>query len=138
MELQSSSKYPQSNGLAERNVQTIKKLLKKAREGENDERLALLELRNTPITGMSYSPVQLLMNRRLRGSLSFTIKFLEPIASVPEGAKSQPQNRQKKQKDQYDEHTKSLPPLKPDDVVRYQTSTSWEPAVIVQRHTSFL
>ena len=61
----SSPKYPQSNGLAERNVQTIKKLLKKAKEGENDEELALLELRNTPITGMSYSPAQLLMNRRL-------------------------------------------------------------------------
>ena len=58
----SSPKYPQSNGLAERNVQTIKKLLKKAREGGNDEELALLELRNTPITGMSYSPAQLLMN----------------------------------------------------------------------------
>ena len=43
----SSPKYPQSNGLAERNVQTIKKLLKKAREGGNDEELALLELRNT-------------------------------------------------------------------------------------------
>ena len=130
----SSPKYPQSNGLAERNVQAIKKLLKKAREGENDEQLALLELCNTPITGMSYSPAQLLMNRRLRGSLPFTAKSLEP--SVPEGAKSQLQNRQKKQKDQFDKHTKSLPPLKPDDVVRYQTSTSWEPAVIVQRHSA--
>ena len=33
-------------------------------------------------------------------------------------------------------HTKSLPPLKSDDVVRYQTSTSWEPAVIIQRHST--
>ena len=82
----SSPKYPQSNGLAERNVQTIMKLLKKARKGENDEKLALLELRNTPITDMSYSPAQLVMNKRLRGSLSFTAKSLEP--SVPEGAKS--------------------------------------------------
>ena len=40
----SSPTYPQSNGLAERNVQTVKKLLKKAREGGNDEALALLEL----------------------------------------------------------------------------------------------
>jgi len=41
----------QSDGLAECSVQTVKKLLKKAREGGNDEALALLELRNTPITG---------------------------------------------------------------------------------------
>ena len=77
----SRPKYPQSNGVAECNLQTIKKLLKKAREGEN-EQLALLELRNTPITGMSYSQAQFLMNRRLRGSLPFTAKSLEP--SVPE------------------------------------------------------
>ena len=47
----SSPNYPQSNGLAERNVQTIKKLLKKAKAGGNDEELALLEHCNTPITG---------------------------------------------------------------------------------------
>jgi len=60
---------PQPNGLAERNVQTVKKLLRKAKEGGNDEALALLELHNTPITGTTYSPAQLLMNRRLRGCL---------------------------------------------------------------------
>ena len=44
----SSPKFPQSNVLAERNVQTIKRLLKKAREEKSDEILALLELCNTP------------------------------------------------------------------------------------------
>ena len=38
----SSPNYAQSNGLAERNVQTIKNLLKKAKEGMKDEQLALL------------------------------------------------------------------------------------------------
>ena len=73
------------------------------------------------------------MNRRLRGCLPLTAKSLEP--SVPGGAKSQLKNRQKKQKDHY-KHTKNLPPLEPDDNVRYQTSTSWEPAIIVQRHSA--
>ena len=115
----SSPKYSQLNGLAERNVLTIKKLLKKAREGKSDETLALLELCNTPIIGMSYSPAQLLINRRLRGCLPLTAKSLEP--SVPEGAKSQLKNRQKKQKDQYyNKHTKNLPPLESDDVVRFK------------------
>lgn len=63
-----------------------------------------------------------------------TAKSLEP--SVLEKARSQLQKRQKKQKDHYDQHTKNLPPLKPDDVVRYQTLTSWEPAVIIQRHSA--
>ena len=68
----------QSNGFAKRNVQTVKKLLKKERERGNDEALALLELRNTPITGLPYSPVQLLMNRRFCGCLPFTDNALQP------------------------------------------------------------
>ena len=65
----SSPNYAQSNGLAERNVQTIKNLLKKAKEGMKDEQLALLEFRNTPISGLQESPAQLLMSRRLRSTL---------------------------------------------------------------------
>ena len=130
----SSPTYPQSNGLAERNVQTVKKLLKKAKEGGNDEALALLELRNTPVTGTPYSPAQLLMNRRLRGCLPLTAKALKP--SVPIEAKTLLQDCQKKQKHYYDRHSKSLPPLTQDDVVRYQTPTSWEPAVITQKHSA--
>ena len=127
----SSPTYPQSNGLAEHNVQTVKKLLNKAKEGGNDEALTLLELRNI---GMPYSPVQLLMNRRLRGCLPLTAKALKP--SVPTEAKSLLQDCQRKQKHYYDKHSKSLPPLTQDDVVRYQTSTSWEPAIITQKHSA--
>jgi len=51
----SSPTYPQSNGLAKHNVQTVKKLLKKAKEGGNNEALALLEFCNTRITEAPYS-----------------------------------------------------------------------------------
>ena len=47
----SSPRYPQSNGMAERNVQTIKNLFKKAKDAGNDEYLTMLEFRNSPITG---------------------------------------------------------------------------------------
>ena len=52
----SSPRYLKSNGLVERNVQTIKQLLKKADESEQDAFLALLEFRNSPISGMEESP----------------------------------------------------------------------------------
>ena len=39
----SSPRYPQSNGMAERNVQTVKNLFKKAKDDGNDEYLAMLE-----------------------------------------------------------------------------------------------
>ena len=71
----SSPRFPQSNGFAERNVQTIKSLLKKAKEAGNDEYLALLEFLNTPI---SESPTQLLMGRHLRSSLPMLPWTLEP------------------------------------------------------------
>ena len=45
----SSPNYPQSNGLIERNVQTIKNLLKKSKEAMKDEQLALLEFRNANV-----------------------------------------------------------------------------------------
>ena len=51
----SSPHYPKSNGLVERNVQTVKQLLRKADESKQDAFLALLEFRNTPISGMEDS-----------------------------------------------------------------------------------
>ena len=71
----SSPKYPQSNGLVERNVQTIQNLLRK-------EQLALLEFRNTPISGLQESPAQLLMNQRLRSTLPMTPSMLQPHVNV--------------------------------------------------------
>ena len=61
----SSPQYPQSNGLIERNVQTIKSLFKKA----CDEEMGLLEFCNIPVTGIEESLAQLLMSSKLRSSL---------------------------------------------------------------------
>ena len=45
----SSPRYPQSNGVAERMVQTVKKTMLKARQSSTDPDLSLLCLRTTPI-----------------------------------------------------------------------------------------
>ena len=91
----SSLTYPQFNRLTERSVQTIKKLLRKAKEGGNNDTLALLdhELHNTPLSATTYSPAQLLMNRRWHGCLPLTTKALKP--SVATEAKTLLQNSQK-------------------------------------------
>jgi len=65
----SSPHFPQLNSLAECNVQTVKNLFKKAKESGLDPEIALLEFRNTPITGLNNSPAQLLMGQRLRSSI---------------------------------------------------------------------
>ncbi|MCY3930012.1 MAG: RNase H-like domain-containing protein, partial [Acidobacteria bacterium] len=69
----SSPYFPQSNGEAERAVQTIKQLLKKA----EDPYVALLAYRNTPLH-LGYSPAQLLMCRRLRTSVPTIRSLREP------------------------------------------------------------
>lgn len=65
----SSPYHQQSNGLAERNIQTIKKLLKKAYDDNKDPYLALLEFRTTPINKNLPSPAELLYNRKINGLL---------------------------------------------------------------------
>ena len=70
----SSPHFPQANGEAERAVQTIKNLLKKAQ----DPYKALLNYRNTRLDGINLSPAQLLMGRRLKSSLPIKADLLKP------------------------------------------------------------
>ena len=60
--------HPQANGLAEKSVQTVKKILSKAKADGQDLYLCLLEYRNTMIDNLAL-PAQLLMGRRLRTNL---------------------------------------------------------------------
>ena len=62
----SSPRYPQGNGLGERTIQTIKKLLQKSPYSGTDFQLALLAFRTSPSHSTGVSPAQLLMGRRLR------------------------------------------------------------------------
>ncbi|KAG1649800.1 putative phosphoenolpyruvate synthase [Nymphon striatum] len=70
----SSPKYPQSNGEAERAVQTVKNIFKK----ESDPYLALLAYRSSPLAN-GKSPAELLFNRKLRTSIPCITKVLDKI-----------------------------------------------------------
>ncbi|KAM7314179.1 hypothetical protein ISCGN_003964 [Ixodes scapularis] len=69
----SSSYYPQSNGEAERAVQTAKNLLTKS----SDAAKALLAHRTTP-GPVGFSPAELLMGRKLRSTLPSAPATLRP------------------------------------------------------------
>ena len=56
----SSPTYAQSNGQAEICAQTLKGIFKKADEDGREPYLALLEYRNTPVSGLQYTPSQML------------------------------------------------------------------------------
>ena len=70
----SSPRHAQSNGMSELAVRIMKIILKKC----NNPYISLLEYLNTPLTGMTYSPCQLLMSRPTRTLLPTTKDFLAP------------------------------------------------------------
>ncbi|XP_018402108.1 PREDICTED: uncharacterized protein K02A2.6-like [Cyphomyrmex costatus] len=70
----SSPRYPQSNGLVERFVGTVKQMLKKCGNDGKDIYLALLEYRNTPISDKIPSPTELMFGRKTRSILPTMLK----------------------------------------------------------------
>ena len=75
----SSSRYSQSNGFAERTVQTVKKILKKVRNSSTSPLLPVLEHRTNPSLDTGCIPTQVLMSRKFRSVVPCL-----PIQLVPE------------------------------------------------------
>lgn len=124
----SSPGYPQSNGLAERTVKTVKYAHKKAVETNTDPHLAL---RNTPVTGMEFSLAQILMGRVLRSTLPCSSSMLRP--SIPQGVHTTLQHLQERQQHFYNRGAQPLPELQPGDTVNMHTPRSWQPATITAK-----
>ena len=66
------------DGQVERCVSVVKQMLRKTDEEGRDPYLELLVYRNTAVTGMSYSPAQILMNRVLNSKIPILPALLEP------------------------------------------------------------
>ena len=98
----SSPRYPQSNGLAEKAVQTAKRIIMKATTSGRDPYIALLEYRTTPISNCGKSPAQLLMSRRFRSILPSTPASLQQDFVNPEATQRRFEEKQDKQKMFYD------------------------------------
>lgn len=128
----SSPRYPQSNGLAEKTVQTAKRILTKAKEDKKDPYLSLLEYRNTPVDGLK-SPAQILMSRRLRSILPTTTSQLRPRTTPQRLVHARREECQRRQKQYYDTSTRPLPPPCTGAPIRYQQEDGkWKPATIIQ------
>lgn len=131
-----SPTHSESNGMAERHVQTLKKLVKKSIEDNKDIHLALLQLRNTPTFGTS-SPSEILMSRATRNPLLPTpiIKLKSHVIDKNEYNQFL-NNKQIKQSNYYNKKrgVKTLSILKPNTrvLVQLKPKSIWQPGKIVQ------
>ena len=101
----SSPHYPQSNGLAERSVQTVKRLLKKSR----DPHLALLVYRATPFPWCGLSPAELLMGRKIRSGLPQLTQTFVPKWPYLQQFRKQNQKFKEQQKRNYNRRHHARP-----------------------------
>ena len=130
----STPHFPQSNGLAEKSVQTVKSLFSKAKTDHKDTYLSLLEHRNTPLEE-GLSPSQLLMSRRLRSVLPSThTQLLSQTVHISKFRQTLIQNPEK-QKCVFDKGVQSLKPLAVGKTVRIKYNEGlWKPAVVSDKH----
>ncbi|KAG1671198.1 hypothetical protein GQR58_016537 [Nymphon striatum] len=111
----SSPKYPQSNGEAERAVQTVKNIFKK----ESDPYLALLAYRPSPLAN-GKSPAELLINRKLRStSIPCITKVLDKIITDTSDISAKENVSRNQEKSHYDNRFRvhEQPDLTPGETV---------------------
>jgi len=130
----SSPRYPQSNGQAERTVQTVKALFTKAYESQVDPYTSMLNYRATPLSECEKSPAELLFGRCLRTKLPVPSGKL--VSTFNEAIRPQLVERQQKYKTVYDRHAHDLPALQPGDVVRVQEQGKLVKGEVIARHPS--
>ena len=112
----SSPEFPQSNGLVERAIQTIKRTLIKCKETNSDPYLALLALKTT-INNTNTSPDQIMFKRKLRTTLP---KMMQPMqTSTPKS------NISNQATERYNQAARDLKPLHHGQTVRYHHNGKW-------------
>ena len=129
----SSPLHAMSNGMAERTVQTVKRLFRKAKDSKTDPYIAILEYRNMPLE-CGYTPAQLLMGRQTRSIIPVVADRLKPQTVDSKTAKSKMNQSKVKQKTHFDKTAKQLPPISLNDSVRIQMGKIWKPAIVVKVH----
>ena len=107
----SSPHFPQSNGLAESSVKTVKGLLKKS----DDFYKGLLAYRATPLNNLP-SPAEMLMGRKLRTTLPMHPAALK-VNNQDHRVIECKYDQKLKQKEYYDRSARSLVQLQPGDHV---------------------
>jgi hypothetical protein len=129
----SSPNYAQSNGLAERAVQTAKKLVIKCHESKLSINDALLEYRNAPFASKLPSPSELALGRKLRSNFPYNKELLKQKFHSLEDVTSRYYQYKEKQKQYYDRGTRHFNELKENESVLIQEGRRWCEGKVMER-----
>ncbi|UYV73527.1 K02A2.6-like [Cordylochernes scorpioides] len=133
----SSPHLHRSNGLAERNIQTIKTLLNKCKYQGSDAYLALLTYRNTPKNDLP-SPAQLCLSRSLRCLIPRITPLYGPCKTNQRHIENAKKRRQNSMKRYYDRSSKVYPKVSVGEEAWCQLSPkqAWTPVKITAHGNS--
>jgi hypothetical protein len=130
----SSPTYAQSNGLAERYVQTAKSMLRKCRLTGQSLTQALLHHRNTPVGRGFPSPAEMAFGRRLRCNIPASVTELRPREMFVNESVRAFEKARSEAAQRYNQGAHSLKPLTAGDPVWLQRGKrDWVPAQVVER-----
>jgi transposase InsO family protein len=132
----SSPGFAQSNGEAERAIQTVKRMWKKC----IDKQLALLNYRASPLESCGMSPAELLQSRKLRTKVPIRKELLKPQAYNTEQIHKKLELSKFTQAENYNRKCSNdkevLWPGDPVRVAPFPGRKEWTPGVIVEHHKS--
>lgn len=138
MELVNSSPvYAQSNGMVERAIQTVKKMLSKALEDGLDWNKCLMEYRNTPISELVPAPAEMLFKRKVK-SLIPSMDKSKVKGNIQ--IKKELVRRSEKQKKVYDKTARKGEQFEVGDTVWIQIRNDnkfWSKGLIVGKGTNY-
>lgn len=128
----SSPNFPQSNGLAERYVQTAKNMLKKCQKDESDVYLGLINFRNTPRDDNLKSPNQRLMSRVTRSQIPISKSSLCP--NIVDDVQQNLSKLRQQQKFYADRHASIKPNLQVKDNIAIQVAPkNWVSGEVIEK-----
>ena len=126
----SSPKHARANGLAERAVQSAKKLMEKTRKEGGDIYMGLLNMRNTPRPNLG-SQCQRNLARRTRTPIPIAESLLRPELLDSEVIQYNISEQRAKQASHASAHTKQLSPLQMGDKARMEEGKGYGRLVTV-------
>ncbi|KAG5869339.1 hypothetical protein JTB14_019410 [Gonioctena quinquepunctata] len=128
-----SQNHPKSNGQVEKPVGIAENISRKIRASDTDSNTALLEYRNSPISGTTWSPVELLMSRQLRHKVPIARSCLLP--RVLDGIHKTFEAIQMRLKNYYDHNAQEKPEFKNNEKIYLQNPHNklWGKSKIVEK-----